>query len=349
MRYDINMSITYLQNVPLSQLCTFRMGGIAKEVAILENEADLVEFFETLPADKKWFMLGGGSNIVFPDRDCDILIVRYLSKNVQVIEKENNKAEIVVDAGMIWDDFVAFAVQNGLSGIEALSAIPGSVGATPVQNVGAYGCEIKDTMVSLRAYNCIDKKFEVLSNADCKFAYRESIFKNEAKGTYIITQITFLLSRNQNLSIPHYAGVMEYFTARNIIQPTLLQIREAIIEIRANKLPDPKKIASVGSFFKNPIVSKEKGDQLKNDFPKLAVFPIDDRHTKIGAGSLIDGLGWKGKNFGTISIYEGNALVLVNNGYATRRELMDVVEKIISGVNTVYGVMLECEPEILNF
>ena len=159
MRYDINMPITYIKNVPLSTLSTFRMGGIAHDVVFLENETDVAEFFTKLSPDVKYFVLGGGSNIVFSDGDCEVLIVRYLSKNIQIIEKENNKVEVVVDAGMSWDEFVAFTVQQGLVGVEALSAIPGSVGATPVQNVGAYGCEIKDTLISLRAYNIIDKKY----------------------------------------------------------------------------------------------------------------------------------------------------------------------------------------------
>ncbi|MEI6316699.1 MAG: UDP-N-acetylmuramate dehydrogenase [bacterium] len=342
------MSILHKQNVPLATLSTFRMNGIAKEVVCLENETDVSEFFATLSPDKKWFMVGGGSNIVFPDGDCDMCIVQYLARDIKIIEVENNFAHVVVDGGLKWDDFVAYTVQNGLSGIEALSAIPGSTGATPVQNVGAYGCEIKDTLISVRAYDCIEKRFVTLSNAQCTFGYRDSIFKSEAKGRYIITQITFLLSKDTP-KIPQYAGVMEYFSKKGITQPTLLQIREAIIEIRSNKLPDPKKIASVGSFFKNPVVPTEKAIQLKNEFPKLAIFPVDEKNTKIGAGSLIDGLGWKGKNFGNISIYEGNALVIVNNGNATQNELMESVSQIISEVQKKYGVILETEPEILNF
>ena len=342
------MAIIHKKSVALSTLSTFRMGGIAHDVVSLENEFDVAEFFKTLPLDAKYFVLGGGSNIVFPDGDCDVCIVQYLSKNIQLNEKENNMVEVVVDAGMSWDEFVAFTVQHGLAGVEALSAIPGAVGATPVQNVGAYGCEIKDTLVSLRAYNIFDNKYELITNTDCKFGYRDSIFKHSEKGKYIITQITFLLSKDTP-KIPQYAGVMEYFAKKGITQPTLAQIRDAIIEIRSSKLPDPRLIASVGSFFKNPIVSFEKGTQLKNDFPKLAVFPVDNEYTKIGAGSLIDGLGWKGKNFGTISIYEGNALVLVNNGNATRIELMNVVSQIISEVKNKYDVVIETEPELLEF
>ena len=340
------MSIKHLTNVPLSTLSTFRIGGVAKEVVILENQNDLVEFFEQLPHGKKWIILGGGSNVVFPDGDCETLIVKYTANKISFGKDDGNNVEIISDAGVVWDDLVLFAVSNNLSGIEALSFIPGNVGSTPVQNVGAYGTEIKDSMVLLKAYNYVDKKFEILKNEDCKFAYRDSIFKNEAKGKYVICEITFLLTRDTP-KIPHYPGVSEYFLEKGISSPSLRDIRNAIIAIRSKKLPDPREIASVGSFFKNPIVSTEKGIQLKNDFSKLAVYPVDDMNTKIGAGSLIDGLGWKGKNFGTISIYEGNALVLVNNGGATKKELMDVVQKIIFEVDRVYGVALQPEPEFL--
>lgn len=348
------MSIKYLKNVPLPTLTTFRLGGIAKEVAILENETDLVEFFANLPSGKKWLILGGGSNVIFPDGDCDVLIVRYTSNQIKIGKKTDDEVELISDAGVSWDNLVEFAVNNGFSGIEALSAIPGCVGSTPIQNVGAYGREIKDTLVSLRAYDYIDKKFVTFTNSECKFGYRDSIFKHEAKGRYIITSITFLLSL-ESPDVPQYPGVAEYLAKNEIRKASLQDIRKAIISIRASKLPDPKDIASVGSFFKNPIVSKEKGTQLKNDYPVLAVFPVDETDStgspqaKVGAGSLIDTLGWKGKSFGKISIYKGNAMVLVNEGGATKAELMDVVEKIVAEVNNKYKIVLEMEPELIKY
>jgi UDP-N-acetylmuramate dehydrogenase len=340
------MSISYQENVPLQSLSTFRMGGIAKHLVVLENENDVVEYFSNPENCKNFIILGGGSNVVFPDGDFDKTIIRYTADSISIGKKEDDNVEVISDAGASWDRLVDFAVKNSLSGIEALSAIPGCVGSTPIQNVGAYGSEIKDTMISLRAYDYIDKKFVSFSNEECKFGYRDSVFKNEAKGRYLITSITFLLSL-ESPDVPQYPGVAEYLAKNDIRRATLADIRNAIISIRANKLPDPREIASVGSFFKNPIVSKEKGEQLKKDFPNLAVFPVNEMSTKIGAGSMIDGLGWKGKSFGTISIYKGNALVLVNEGDATRKELADVVENIISEVEKKYGVMLSPEPELL--
>ena len=344
------MSITYLKNVPLSTICTFRLGGIAQEVVVLENETDVAEFFGTLPADKKWFVLGGGSNVVFSDGDCDTLIIQYTSNKIEILKEETgvDEVHILSDAGVVWDTFVDFAVQHNLSGVEALSAIPGLVGATPIQNVGAYGAEINNVLLSLRAYDSVDKKFITLSNEECQFGYRDSMFKHEGKGRYLITQITFALSKEKP-DVPRYQGVAEYFAEHEISRPTLLDIRNAITAIRAKKLPDPKQIASVGSFFKNPIVQKEKGDELKKDFPTLAVFPIDETHTKIGAGSLIDTLGWKGKRIGNFSFYTGNAMVVVHEGGGNRAELVELIKNLNQELHTKYGIELESEPELIEF
>ena len=340
------MPIKHLENIPFSTLSTFRLGGLAREVVVLESESDVQEFFSNLSADQKFFILGGGSNVVFPDTDSDTLIVQYVSNGIQIANETLDTAELVVDAGMAWDSFVDFAVSKKLSGVEALSAIPGTVGATPIQNVGAYGTEVKNTIVSLRAYDYIDHKFVTLANAECQFGYRDSAFKNSLKNRYLITSITFALSK-KSAQIPAYQGVAEYFAAKNILEPSLADIRDAITAIRANKLPDPKQIASCGSFFKNPIVSHDKGVELKEAFPTLAVFPVDDTHTKIGAGSLIDTLGWKGTRVGNFSFYKGNAMVIVHEGGGTRDELTELIKTLNTELQAKYGIVLEPEPELL--
>ena len=342
------MSITYTKNVPLSTISTFRMGGNVSEVVVLENENDVSEFFETIPVDKKWFVFGGGSNVVFPDTDSNISIVKYSANKISIGGEHDGYVEVVSDAGAGWDDFVAFAVENKLSGVEALSAIPGYVGATPIQNVGAYGREIKDVLVSIRAYDSKEKKFVKFLNSECEFAYRDSIFKHSAKDRYLITSITFALSKELP-DVPMYQGVAEYFAGLGISRPTLQDIRNAIISIRSKKLPDPKEVASVGSFFKNPIVSKDKGDQLKNDFPTLAVFPINEKYTKIGAGSLIDTLGWKGKTLGNFSFYKGNAMVVVHEGGGSRSELVELIKTLNAELSKKYDITLEPEPELIEF
>lgn len=340
------MTIVYKKNVPISEISTMKIGGFASEVIELENETDVSDFFSNKDINYKFIILGGGSNVVFPDGNFETPIIKFTGHKINIKKIDKNTTHIIVDAGMVWDKFVEYSVANNLSGVEALSYIPGNVGSTPVQNVGAYGIEIKDVMVSLRAFDLKDKKFVDIANAECAFAYRDSIFKNSAKGRYFITQITFSLSNNIP-KIPNYPGVAEYFSTKNIPQPTLSDIRNAIIAIRTKKLPDPREIASVGSFFKNPIVSSDVAQSLKQKFPKLAVFSVDENNSKIGAGSLIDVMGWKGKSFGNVSIYTENALVLVNNGNATREELTNAVSQIIKEVQKTFDITLEPEPEYL--
>ena len=331
--------------VPLSTLSTFRMGGVAKEVVTIFSEDDLVTLFGLLKTDRKWFVLGGGSNVIFPDVDCDALIIRV---GIEAITVGESDAGVVVTAGAgaSWDALVAFTVNHGLCGIEALSAIPGSVGATPIQNVGAYGCEVKDTIVSVRAFDTVQKEFVEFSNTECQFAYRDSVFKHVAN-RYIITAVSYKLTKEKPKS-PQYPGVSEYFEKRGIAEPDLYDIRSAIIAIRGTKLPDPAHIASVGSFFKNPIIEKSQAELLKEKYPTLAVFPVSDSLSKVGAGSLIDTMGWKGKSFGSISIYPHNALVLVNEGGATKTELQKVVDAITFTVKEKYGIELSVEPEFVS-
>ncbi len=341
------MSINRALGVPLPNITTFRMGGNAREVVTLETESDIQDFFENLPENEKWFMLGGGSNVVFPDGDCDVTLLKLASGEIKTEEK-GDEVLLAIPAGNNWDDVVAFAVSKDLSGIEALSAIPGTAGATPIQNVGAYGAEIADVLVSLRAYDAKEKKFVGFKKEDCHFGYRDSIFKHEGKGRYIITEIALCLSKDLP-NVPQYPGVADYLAKNDIRAASLLDIRKAIISIRANKLPDPKEIASVGSFFKNAFVPKEQAEKLKAEFPTLAVFPVNEKISKVGAGSLIDTLGYKGKKLGNLSIYHGNALVIVNDGGATRAELSGLVSKIIAEVKEKFGITLEPEPELLNF
>ena len=341
------MGIILSKNVPLSKISTFRIGGMAKEVITVESENDLAELLANMPPNKKWFLLGGGSNIVFPDGDCDTTIIR-LGFGAVEIQEDDGKVFLIADGGADWDEVVSISVSQGLSGIEALSAIPGTAGATPVQNVGAYGTEIKDVLVSLRAYDVKEKKFVTFSNAECTFSYRHSIFKRDGKGRYVITQVTFELSTDEP-DVPQYPGLAEYFAGKNITRPSLPDIREAIISIRAKKLPDPKHIASVGSFFKNAFVTAEKAEQLLKQFPEMKTFPAEKGMVKVPSGWLIENAGFKGKNFGTISVYKNNALVLVNEGGATRDDLDNAIKTIIEEVQNMYGITLEPEPELLVF
>lgn len=342
------MAIQRKYDVPLSTLSTFRIGGKAREVVLVENEADLKALFSELPVGTRWMMLGGGSNLVFPDGDSDMLFIKLLPKGTRIVSDDGTTVEIKTGGGDTWDAVVAFAVAHELSGIEALSAIPGTAGATPVQNVGAYGIEIKDVLISLRAFDTQKKEITLFTNAECEFAYRDSMFKHAGKGRYIITELTLRLLRAKP-TVPNYPGVAEYFAEKRISDPSLSDIREAITTIRWKKLPDPRDIASVGSFFKNPFVPVAQAEKLQKKYPTMKMFPAGDGTAKVPAGWLIENAGFKGKRFENLSVYHGNALVLVNEGGATRQELSVLVEKIVSEVNSKFGITLEPEPEMLDF
>ncbi len=339
------MALRIEHSVPVSTLTTFRIGGTASEVVTISSEDDLSTLFSLIKPDRKWFVLGGGSNVIFPDGEIRALLIRM---DIQGISSAPTDSGIIltVGAGVSWDAFVEHSVSLGLTGVEALSAIPGTVGATPIQNVGAYGSEVKDTIVSVRAFDTQTKSFVQFTNEECLFSYRDSIFKHVPQ-RYIITTVSYRLKKEKPV-IPNYPGVSDYFENRGISNPDVADIRSAIVAIRATKLPDPSKIASVGSFFKNPIISKEQADTFKEKYPSIVVFPISAELSKVGAGSLIDTLGWKGKSFGAISIYSQNALVLVNEGGATRTELEKVVESIVFAVKQQYGIVLTPEPEMID-
>lgn len=326
---------------------TLHIGGQFRYFATISNVDDLMSACKIAEKDKKKiFILGGGSNVVFSEGVIDILALKIEIKGFEIVNETDNYTDIKVGAGEIWDDVVAKTVNMNLSGFEALSAIPGTVGATPVQNVGAYGSEVKDTIIEVEVFNIKENKLEVLSNKDCKFGYRDSIFKNEARGKYIITSVFYRLSKSYPV-IPDYPGVKRYFIDNNINNPKLRDIREAIISIRNEKLPNPKEIPNVGSFFKNPIVANDIANEIKKEFKDAKFFPVDNNFTKIPAGWLIENAGLKGKSFGSVSVYDKNALVLVNNKNATSQDIVNTRNEIIKIVKDKFGIILEQEPEII--
>ena len=331
--------------VDIKNYCTLKIGGQFRYFAIVKSEdeiKDAIEFAEK--NNVNLFMLGGGSNLLFTDGVIDAFAIKIEIKGFEVLENTHDFVILKIGAGENWDHFVSRAVATNLSGIEALSAIPGSVGATPVQNVGAYGQEVKDTIVSVSVFDIENKLIKTLTNTECKFAYRDSVFKNEGKNKFIITSVIFKLSKRLP-EIPKYIDVKKYFIENNINNPTLLQIRNAIIDIRNIKLPDPKKIPNVGSFFKNPIVKKDFLSAIGPTYGEIPYFKIDNNFVKIPAGWLIEKAGLKGKNFGNISSYKNNALVLVNENNATYKDIISARDLIIKTVHDKFGITLEQEPE----
>lgn len=333
--------------VDIREYCTFKVGGQFRYLVTVHTVPEIIEAYnfareKNLPVK----ILGGGSNMVFPDGVLNSVVLKIELLGFDIVTETPDYTDIKVGAGENWDSVVDRSVSMGLSGIEAMSAIPGTVGATPVQNVGAYGQEAKDTLLSVEVFDIIAEQVKVLSNSDCNFSYRESIFKQEAKDKYVILSAIYRLLKKE-ATMPNYPGVQKYFEEKGITNPTLKQIRDAIIHIRSNKLPDPKDIPSVGSFFKNAIIEKSIARGLQEQYPSMHLFPVNDTHTKVPAGALIDLAGLKGKNFGSISTYPHNALVLVNNGTATRSDVIRVKDEIIKVVSDQFGIVLETEPEFV--
>lgn len=336
------------KNISIKEFTTFRLECIASHFVSVSSVSQLIEALEYAKKEHLTiYVLGGGSNILFSKPSFEGLIIKMDITGHQ-IEKETDTAVLVdVGAGESWDLFVENMVNSGYRGVEALSFIPGTVGATPVQNVGAYGVEVKDVIDSVKVYNTDTASIEVLKNEDCLFSYRDSIFKKDIGKKYIILSVLFLLEKNKKGNIPKYPGVINYFEPDQ--QEALLEkIREVIITIRTQKLPHPKVISSCGSFFKNPIITKNQRDAILATHPQAVLYDVGDEMYKIGAGWLIDTAGLKGKDFGTISIYPHNALVVVNtHNNATYEELQNAVEYIQTEIYKLFGITLEMEPIII--
>lgn len=329
-------------NVALLPYTTFKMGGEAAYFADLESVAD-IKAFAAFAREKNLplVILGGGSNVVASDQPIPACVGRVAIAGFEAIAEDEENVQIKIGAGEHWDEAVSKTVGMKVSGIEALSAIPGTAGATPVQNVGAYGQEIADVLVELDALDLATGMVETIPRPACGFGYRDSKFKGEWRGKYVIVSITLSLSKKAP-EMPRYPGVEAYFKKAGIQNPSLRQIRDAIIEIRKKKLPDPKDVASCGSFFKNPIVSAAKAEEIKQKYPDVVSF-AQQGGVKLAAGWMLERLGLKGRTFGRIGVYSHNALVLVNLGGATALELDEAVSAIQEQAREAFGVWLEPE------
>lgn len=331
--------------VDIKDYTTFRMGPPARYFCVVKTLDELKEGFNFAKArNLPVFILGSGSNIVMGQQDVfEVVVLKMELPGFKVIEENDSKVLIKIGAGENWDEVVKRSVEMNLWGVEAMSWIPGTAGATPIQNVGAYGREIADVLVCLEAYEIATGKTLIFSNRECKFSYRDSAFKNELKDKFVITSITLELSKHPG-QVPDYPGVKKYFEERGIGTPGLQEIRQAIIDIRNVKLPDPKEIASVGSFFKNPIVTKEQYEHLKEKYPNIVAFALESGEYKIGAGWMLETLGLKGKQFGSLQFYQNNALVVVNKDNAIFKELQTLVAQTKTKAREAFEIDLEMEP-----
>lgn len=289
-------------------------------------------------------MLGGGSNILFVN-DFEGLVIHLNIKGREIIEENDKEVLIRVGAGENWHETVMYAVDNGWGGIENLSLIPGSVGAAPIQNIGAYGVELEDVFESLEAIDLETGISKTFDKKSCKFGYRDSVFKNELKGKYIITEVTLRLQKDPDVNRT-YGALSEHLKEKGISDPDIKDISETVISIRQSKLPDPAKIGNTGSFFKNPVISEEAFRELQKEYPEIPNYPAGDE-IKIPAAWLIDQCGWKGKQIGDAGVHKAHALVIVNYGNANGGEIIELAEKIRHSVFKKFGVKLIPEVNIV--
>lgn len=334
------------ENVSLKNFNTFGIDVSAKYFVEICHEDDLVELF----MDLQWqhvrrLVMGGGSNMLLKN-DFDGLVVRI---SIRGIEHRINHNEVFVEAGAgeVWNDLVNYCVDRGYAGIENLSLIPGSVGASPVQNIGAYGVELKDVFRSCKAFELATGQFRTFNIEDCHFGYRESIFKSELKEQYIIVSVKLQLSLIPNINLK-YGAIEQELANRNIAEPTIKDVSRVVSHIRVSKLPDPSTIGNAGSFFKNPVISTEQFGMVQAKFPDMVHYPAGDGWVKLAAGWLIEQCGWKGKVVGHTGTWKNQALVLVNHGGATGEEVYSLSSQIIDSVYTKFGVLLEREVNIIS-
>jgi UDP-N-acetylmuramate dehydrogenase len=324
----------------------FNTFGIDVRAALFSSFSSIEELIDLLPAIRNTDTLisGGGSNMLFT-KDFEGLFVRNCIKGIKEIERTQTHVILEAGAGENWHDFVIHCVDHGFGGLENLSLIPGCVGASPMQNIGAYGVEIKDIFAYLDAVEISTGEVKRFHLADCAFGYRESVFKRELKNQYIICSVAFTLSLYPTMNTSY--GVIEAeLKHMGITTPGIKDVSNAVIRIRQSKLPDPKLLGNAGSFFKNPVVSDNVLQTIQSSYERVPSYPAGDGHVKLAAGWLIEQAGWKGKRFGNVGVHELQALVLVNYGGGTGKEIYDLSQRIIEDIQEKFGVSLEREVNI---
>lgn len=332
-------------NYSLKAYNTFGIEAYAKEFVAVQSVNELKQVLQENKG-KKLFILGGGSNMLLT-KDIEALVLHINIKGISVISEDDKHVNIQAMAGENWHEFVLHCIDNNYGGLENLSLIPGNVGTTPIQNIGAYGTEIKDTFVSCNALNIETLEVETFTKDDCKFAYRESIFKGKLKGKYIITSVTFKLTKTDHKINTSYGDITNKLIDKGIIVPTIKDVSNAVIAIRQSKLPNPKELGNSGSFFKNPIVPKKTFDKIQSKHPLIPYYTISETEVKVPAGWLIEQSGFKGKRFGDAGVHSKQALVLVNYGNATGQEILNLSHKIQETVYNNFGIRIDNEVNII--
>jgi UDP-N-acetylmuramate dehydrogenase len=334
-----------LNNFSLKNYNTFGIEAKANQFVAVHTVAQLKTILEQNQNQKK-FILGGGSNMLLT-KDIDALVIHIDLKGKKIVKEDDDFVWIESQAGENWHQFVLWTIDQNFGGLENMSLIPGNVGTTPVQNIGAYGTEIKDTFVSCDGLNIASQEIKTFTNAECNFGYRESVFKNEVKDQYIITSVIYKLTKRNHKINTSYGDIQAELAKNDITTPTLKDVSNAVIAIRKSKLPDPAELGNSGSFFKNPILLKTDFEKIHQKFPEMRFFDISETEVKVPAGWLIEQAGLKGKRFGDAGIHKNQALVLVNYGGATGQEILAVSKTVQNTVFDKFGIHIEAEVNVI--
>lgn len=335
------------ENISLSAYNTFGINKKARFFGVAESKENILYAFkQSQVLNKPLFVLGGGSNILLL-QDLDAVVVKINIQGIKTIREDEEHVILKVGAGVVWHELVRYSLEKGLSGLENLSLIPGTVGAAPMQNIGAYGVEIKSVFDHLEAIEIRTGQTQVFNEQDCRFGYRESIFKNKLKGKFIITHVAFRLNKKHQPNI-NYGDIRHTLKAMGNAYPSPANISEAVVKIRQQKLPDPKILGNAGSFFKNPAIPLHEFNKLKDQYPEIPGYPQEENRVKIPAAWLIDTAGWKGKRLRAVGVHEKQPLVLVNYGGGSGADILELSGKIQADILAKFGVMLEREVNIIS-
>ncbi|PKB17553.1 UDP-N-acetylmuramate dehydrogenase [Flavobacterium sp. 5] len=334
-----------LNDFSLKNYNTFGIEAKAKQFVAVHTVPELKTILVQNQNEKK-FILGGGSNMLLT-KDIDALVIHIDLKGKSIVKEDDDFVWIESQAGENWHQFVLWTIDQNFGGLENMSLIPGNVGTTPVQNIGAYGTEIKDTFVSCEAVNIVSQEIKTFTNDECNFGYRESVFKNEVKDQYIITSVIYKLTKRNHKINTSYGDIQAELAKNDITTPGLKDVSNAVIAIRKSKLPDPAELGNSGSFFKNPILLKTDFEPIHKKFPEMRFFDISETEVKVPAGWLIEQAGLKGKRFGDAGIHKNQALVLVNYGGATGQEILAVSKTVQDTVFNTFGIHIEAEVNVI--
>lgn len=332
-------------NFSLKSFNTFGIEAKAKNFVAVHSLDELKTVLAEHAAEPK-FILGGGSNMLLT-QDIEALVIHIDLKGKRIVKEDDDFVWVESMAGENWHEFVLWTIDQNFGGLENMSLIPGNVGTTPVQNIGAYGTEIKDTFVSCDAMKIDDQTMRTFSKEDCRFGYRESIFKQEAKNQYIITSVVFKLTKRNHKINTSYGDITKELALQNVTVPTLKDVSNAVIAIRQSKLPDPKVLGNSGSFFKNPVISRSHFEKVQAQFPEIKFFEVSPTEVKVPAGWLIEQAGYKGFRKGDAGVHKNQALVLVNYGSATGQDILALSREVQQAVFDKYSIAIEAEVNVI--